>query len=238
MPRLARSYGALAQPLDELLGAPARVRVLRALDRVTGPLTAATVAKESGVTHNAAQQALTRFAAAGLVDESVSGRHRLYRLEDKHPFTTGFRAMFAAERERREVIQKTVEGWADRQSVPLRAVWLFGSVARREDSFGSDLDLAVVADLRDDARHLAGALLDVLGPVAIRQRLSPNVLAYEGAEVLALPDTDPDMWANLRRDAVALHGPSPVALHRELERRARRQPELAHRADTLRAGRA
>jgi DNA-binding transcriptional ArsR family regulator len=238
MPRLSRRYGALAQPLDELLGAPARVRVLRALDRVPGPLTAAAVANEAGLTHNAAQQALTRFVEARLVDEAAAGRHRLYRLEDEHPFTAGLRVLFAAERERRRAIQAAAADWADRQPATLRAVWLFGSVARREDTFTSDLDLAVVADGREDARDLANSLLDVLGPVANRQRLSPNVLAYESAEMLALPETDAEMWANLRRDAVALHGPAPVALQRELERRAGQHPELAHRTDALRSGRA
>ncbi len=238
MSRLARRYGALAQPLDELLGAPARVRVLRALDRMPGPLTAAAVAKEAGVAHNAAQQALTRLAEAGLVDEAVTGRQRLYRLEDQHPFAAGLRALFAAERERRQAIRIAAESWAARQSAALRAVWLFGSVARREDTFESDIDLAVIADGRDDARHLADALFDELASMAARQRLSPNVIAYDVAEVLALPDTDPDMWTNLHRDAVSLHGPVPAALYRELERRVRRQPELALRADALRAGRA
>ena len=238
MARLARRYGALAQPLDELLGAPARVRVLRALDRLPGPLTIAAVAKETGLTHNAAQQALTRLAEAGLLDEAVVGRHRLYRLEDQHPFAAALRTLFAAEQERRRAIQKAAEQWADGQSADLRAVWLFGSVARREDTFGSDLDLAIVADERGEAYRLAGALLDVLAPVATWQRLSPNVLAYESAEVLALPETDPEMWANLQRDAVPLHGPAPAALYRELEQRARRIPQFAERADILRAGRA
>ena len=235
MARLARRYGALAQPLDELLGSPARVRVLRALDRLPGPLTIAAVAKETGLTHNAAQQALARLTEAGLLDEAVAGRHRLYQLKDLHPFADALHALFAAERERRRAVQKAAERWADGQSTDLRAVWLFGSVARREDTFASDLDLAVVADERAGAQRLAGELRDVLAPVGARQRLSPNVLAYEGAEVLAMPDTDPEMWANLRRDAVPLHGPAPAELYRELERRAHQLPQLAQ---ALRAGRA
>jgi len=230
MPRLAHRYGALAQPLDEVLGAPARVRVLRALDQLPGPLTAAAVARETGLAHNAAQQALTRLAEAGVVDETTSGRQRLYRLDDAHPFSEGLRILFAAERERRRAIQTTVEEWAEQQPATLRAVWLFGSVARREDTFGSDIDLALVADRREEARLLAGRLIDVLGPVATRQRVSPNVLAYEGAEVWSLPATDPAMWANLCRDAVPLFGPPPVTLHRALE-------QLTRRADAPRADR-
>lgn len=213
----ARRYGALAQPLDDILGTPARVRVLRVLDRTTGPHAVVSIAKETGLTHNAVLGAVAVLTRAGMVTERSLGSRLVYALNPDHPFAAPLGQLFAAERDRRQAIRRAVEEWADAQPAALLAVWLFGSVARREDTFRSDIDLAVVAAGRTDARRFADALGDALAPVAARHWLRPNVLAYDGTEILRLPRTDPGMWKNLTRDVIPLHGPKPNVLRSHLE---------------------
>lgn len=218
----ARRFGALAQPLDDILGATSRVRVLRALDRTALPLATVTLAKETGLAYNGVLKATAMLKQSGLITETPVGATMVYAFSPDHPFSAALRQLFAAERDRRRTIQTTAEEWANAQPSTLCAVWLFGSVARREDTFQSDVDLALVAEGRAQAKRYADALRETLVPVAESQRLRPDVLPYDGRELVALPQVDPAMWDNLTRDAVALYGPNPSTLRRQLEQKSRR----------------
>lgn len=213
----ARRYGTIAQPLDDILGTASRVRVLRALDRTVGPHPVAGIAKDTGLTHNAVLSAVEVLARAGMVTEASLGARLVYQLNTEHPFVAPLIRLFAAERTRRQAVRRAVDEWANAQPALLLAVWLFGSVARREDTFQSDIDLAVVAKTHSKALRFASDLSDALAPVATRHWLRPNVLAYDSAEILALPNADPEMWSNLTRDAIALYGQRPAALQTRLE---------------------
>lgn len=219
----ARHFGALAQPLDDILGATSRVRVLRALDRSSVPLAAVTLARETGLVYNGVVKAVAVLKQSGLITEAPVGGTTVYAISPDHPFSAALGQLFGAERDRRRAVQTAVEEWASEQPATLRAVWLFGSVARREDTFQSDIDLALVAVERGRAQHYAEALREALAPVAERQHVHPNVLPYDGDEVVALPGADPVMWDNLTRDAVSLHGPDPNTLRTNLEQQARRR---------------
>jgi len=213
----ATHFGAIAQPLDDLLGATSRVRVLRALDRASGPVSLSKLAADSGLTYNATASALALLEQSGLITAVPVGRTSVYTLSPEHPFAAPLQQLFAAERERRRAIQTAIEKWAHEQPETLRAVWLFGSVARREDTFQSDMDIALVADDQADAHHYADALRETLAPIAERQRLHPSVMPYDRREIEAMPRGDRAMWSNLTRDAVPLYGPGPATLLDQLK---------------------
>lgn len=209
---VARQYGALAQPLDQILGTAARVRVLRELDRAMTFQSVAGIAKQAGLVPNAAKSALKILTSSGVVEETPIGARTLYRMNASHPFVGPLADLFAAERARREAVRHAVEAWGELQTPDLMAAWLFGSVARRDDTFQSDVDIAVVARTKAAARRLGDSLRETLTAVATRHWLRPNVLPYDRGEIRALPKADAAMWKNLTRDAIALHGPDPRAL--------------------------
>jgi len=216
----AHQFGALSNPLDQLLGAPARVRALRALDAAAHPLGLAYLAREIAVTYRGAQKAVAVLTHAGIVAEVPTGQGSVFSINDTHPFAPALRALFAIERERRSAILNATEAWADRQSPTLLAVWLFGSAARGEDTFQSDIDLAVVAKTGAGAQRLATSLRDCLEPIARQQAVHPSVVPYSSAAVLSLPQDDAQMWTNLSRDATPLSGPAPEYLWQQLAHRA------------------
>lgn len=146
----------------------------------------------------------------------------IYAISPDHPFSAALRQLFAAERDRRNAIQSAVEEWANAQPATLRAVWLYGSVARRDDTFQSDVDLALVAVDGMRAKRYADDLRETLTPIAERQRVHPNVLPYDGDELVKLPAADPTMWVNLKRDALPLYGPDPDTLRKQLDQHLRR----------------
>ena len=212
----SHQFGTLAQPLDNILGTVARVRVLRALDRAAHPMTIVALQKETKLAYNAVNKAADSLTQAGLATETPTGSGSVFARNPTHPFSAGLQALFTAERTRRRAVERAVETWAQEQKpIPL-AVWLFGSVARKEDTFRSDIDLAVVGRDKQQAQAYAETLREVLSPIAERESVHPSVLPYDTNEILGLPRADPAMWASLTRDAVPLYGPEPNALRSQL----------------------
>lgn len=215
-----RQFGALSHPLDHLLGAPARVRALRALDGAVHPVGLAHLARDIAVTYRGAQKAIAVLTDAGIVAEIPTGQGSVFSINQAHPFATVLRSLFAAERSRRTAILSAAEAWADRQAPAPLAVWLFGSVARDDDTFQSDMDLAVVGRTKASAQRFAASLRDWLEPIARKNAVSPSVVPYDGLAILSLPESDAQMWTNLLRDATPLTGPAPEYLLQQLTRGA------------------
>jgi predicted nucleotidyltransferase len=212
----SHQFGTLAQPLDNVLGTIARVRVLRALDRAAHPMTIVALQKETRLAYNAVNKAVNSLAQAGLATETPTGSGTVFAFNQQHPFSAALQALFTAERARRRAVERAVEMWAEEQKPSPLAVWLFGSVARKEDTFSSDIDLAVVGRDKQQTQAYAATLREALSPIAEQQSVRPSVLPYDATEVQGLPRENAAMWANLTRDAVPLYGPEPNALRNQL----------------------
>jgi predicted nucleotidyltransferase len=74
--------------LEELLGGPGRIAVMRALVFADSPLTGRQVAIASGLSHAGAMRALDRFVRIGIVDRVPVGRALLHQLDRDHEFVT------------------------------------------------------------------------------------------------------------------------------------------------------
>jgi len=225
---------AYSEPLDLLLGTSLRVRVLRALDEANDVRRASDLARLTRVDPTALQRTLAPLVESGLVERIGKGRGAVYRLKGKHPFASSLRELFAVERERKHAIPRAVEEWAEHTDpIPL-AVWLFGSVARHEDNFGSDVDIAVVAPgpdalpqhtnepvpevARQRSDDLGESLRDALRPIADAMALSPNIIVLLPGDLLALQHEQPNMWSALLDHSEPLFGPSAQSLVRKLKR--------------------
>lgn len=228
-----------AAPLDLLLGAPLRVRILRALSDAGDVRSASDLARLASADLKAVQRALIPSLEAGLVERIGGGRGAVYRLRQAHPFTAAIGALFALERERRQAIPREVAAWAEQVTPPPLAVWLYGSVARRQDHFGSDIDLAVIApenvagssQVRETGSatprpytDLAQSLREALTPTADALALSPRIIGLLPADLLSLEERHPSLWRGLMTDSEPVFGPSAAVLVRRLSR------EAAHRA--------
>jgi predicted nucleotidyltransferase len=215
----SHQFGTLAQPLDNILGTVARVRILRALDRAGHPMSIVALQKETKLAYNAVNKAVSSLAQAGLATETPTGSGTVFTLNQHHPFSDGLQALFTAERTRRQAVERTVETWADKQKLKPLAVWLFGSVARKEDTFSSDIDLAVIGRDKRQTQVYAATLRDALSPIAERHSVRPSIVPYDATEIVGMPGENPGMWSNLTRDAIPLYGPEPDALRNHLRQR-------------------
>ncbi|MGH8169155.1 MAG: nucleotidyltransferase domain-containing protein [Steroidobacteraceae bacterium] len=200
-PRLPQSY--IRFPLSALLGDSGHVRVLRALLSYDGPMGTVQLARETGLSREAVRLVLDRLVAQGAVQALGTSRSRLFAAVETAPFITALKPLFAAERARWEALNASLRDILN--ALPsVRSAWLYGSVARREDTPESDLDLVVVLADRDAETHLR----DDIDAVHEQFGAQVSLVALTPEDIRSRPDQDP-WWTELERDAQILKGMSP-----------------------------
>ncbi len=141
------------QPLDDLFSSQARLRILRYLCTVGGEHTGREIARAIEMGETPTHRALKELAGTLVVLYRVAGRAHYYRLNDHHVLVERvLRPLFAAEDVQRDAAIAELLAEMD---VPLDTALIYGSVARGEDDWRSDLDVLLVAPTEDDARRVA-----------------------------------------------------------------------------------
>lgn len=198
----------LYQPIDEILGTPAGVRVLRVLALHGGELSGSEVARRADLSRTGAWRALTRLGAVAVVETVGQGHSVPYRLNRRHPLAEPIVTLFRAEAARAEAFFDQIRSAAERMDPPPRAVWLYGSAARREDTAESDVDIAIVG--RDgESRRQAERLRDALEEFAEDWSVRPSVISLSVEEARRLSAEERAFWDEVERDAVVLFGAAP-----------------------------
>lgn len=200
------------QPLDDLLGSRARLSVLRYLCTVGGEHTGREIARAIGMGETPTHRALKALADTLVVLYRVAGRAHYYRLNEQHALVKrGLRPLFAAERTQRDTAVAELLAGVD---VSLDTALVYGSVARGEDTWHSDLDVLLVTPTANDARRATeriwqrdGDLLRRYGVISVR--------ALSRDELVERVQHGERWLLEALRDGVVVRGTSPQRLLHE-----------------------
>lgn len=212
MRRPTAPQSVLRFPVSSILGGEANVRVLRELVRHGAELGAPAIAKRAGLSRQHVVRVLNGLAELGVVERVGVGGHPSYRMRRGHPLRSGLEGIFGAEEARFGAVEDAIRSAA----AGAEAVWLYGSVARGDDSAVSDVDVAVVIDSPDVEGVVDGIRArlrereDALG-------ISVSVVGIGPADVVRLSGGDP-WWSSLVREAIPLAGPDPQRLAARIRR--------------------
>jgi predicted nucleotidyltransferase len=159
--------------------------VLNVLTEVPGQdLTAAEIGgRLGGANRDSLYRALRRALALGVVAQRRHGRLSTYRINDRAPIYPELKALLS----KLLGVGASIRTALGRFEPPaVEQAFIFGSAARAEDSYTSDVDLFVVGEIT--GLELARAL----GGVQEEHRREINVVAYAPDVVKArLDDRDP-----------------------------------------------
>ncbi|CAN5921618.1 hypothetical protein BH11GEM2_BH11GEM2_30600 [soil metagenome] len=205
-----RSY--LRHPLNVILQSESAVRVLRELVLHGGTLAPSTLALRTRITRAMVHRTLGKLLETGIVGVVGQGRNLAYQLSLTHPFTPALMGLFDAELKRVEALWAAVTTAAAAGSEPARAVWLFGSVARNEDGVRSDCDIALVYADDEVVESAVSSARLALQPIEAEARVALSVIGLSYADVRRLGGSGDPLWQSLKRDGLALGGPSPDSL--------------------------
>jgi predicted nucleotidyltransferase len=204
MPVPSQAQSHVRYPLTSLLGSAGNVRVLRALVSERSPQSAPHLARRAGLSPQGARLVLDTLVRQQLVAVYGSGRAQVYVLSDSHPFSAAVATLFQEEEKRWERLLATVREVLTKRGTDVQAAWLYGSVARGEDTPESDLDIALLvvsAGVTDRVR-------EDLMPVEDEHHIRVSLTGLTPEELAALPDGDP-WWSDVVRDARVLKGSAP-----------------------------
>ena len=205
--------------LDAVLGSTAKVQLLRALIPLTSAVSGREAKKLAGArSDRGVREALRDLTELGVLRRENTRSAYLYRFNREHQLSPALEMLFEAESLRfgklRELLHASLEAaeLADR----VKAVVLFGSVARGDARPDSDTDLLVVTGAEGDARPVRDTILETEGRIFARLglRISPMVLPLARVRE-RYRDEDP-LMKNIEAEGRVLSGP-PV--HELLEGR-------------------
>lgn len=206
----------LRHPLSAVFANPANVRVLRELARHGGELSSTVLVGRTRLSKPSVTASLAALVDFGLVESLGWRRQALYRIDGKHPLASTMAEMFRAEDRRFQSVLEVIRAAAAGAGVI--AAWLYGSVARGEDRWDSDVDVAVVATdegVKEKVREELSEQEDAL-------RFSASIVGIDLNDVARLVRDDDPWWRQLLVDAVPLVGPEPHVLAHRLPGTGRR----------------
>lgn len=211
MPALSQTQSHLRYPLTRILGSAGSVRVLRALVADRSPQSAPQLAGVAGLTPQGVRLVLDTLARQQLVIIHGSGRAQLYALSPSHPFARALVALFQEEQRRWDALLESIREVLAKRGPAVSAAWLYGSVARGQDSPASDLDIAILVR----SQSVADQVREDLMPLEDEQQLRISLTALTPKEMAALPEDDP-WWSDVVRDGRVLKGAAPDQARRRL----------------------
>ncbi|MBI5036519.1 nucleotidyltransferase domain-containing protein [Candidatus Micrarchaeota archaeon] len=191
--------------LPDLLGSQAKTKILQEmLSYPSRQWTGRELARQAGISPPQAQTALRTFESYGMAFSRPVGKSRVWALNTAHAFISSFRAMLDVRLDfqshftdalRRRLGQKAFS--------EILEIALFGSVARSQDTHGSDIDVLVVVSRPAYVEKVRDACLSVSVDLLDRFDKTTMPLVWSRRE---LSSKNPELLKNIRQDGVVIYG--------------------------------
>jgi len=178
------------------------------------PQSVAQLAARTGLTPQGVRLVLDPIVRQGLVAAHGSGRAKLYAPDLSHPLTSPLSSLFQEEQRQWDGLLESIRAVLERRGKLVIAAWLYGSVARGDDSPASDLDIALV--VRSGA--VADRVREDLQPLEDVYQVRISLTFLTPMDLLALPEDDP-WWSDVVRDGRVLKGSAPDQTRRRYAKR-------------------
>ena len=212
----SQSQSAIRNPITYIFGVDSNVAVLRELVRHGGALSSADIRRRSGVSKSSVRIGLIVLEQLGLVRSEGSHVTRLHRFNQGSDLAEQISELFHAEANRFTSIVEIIRGCAEHNSNQIRSVWIYGSVARKEDRPGSDLDIAMLVEI-GEVSQVIEAVRENLREPAERFGFVPNLVGLDLGDVARLVKISDPWWTSLANDAVVVMGELPDTVQAQAE---------------------
>ncbi|CAN7426881.1 nucleotidyltransferase domain-containing protein [Phyllobacterium sp. LjRoot231] len=203
---LPQSY--IRNPITYIFGVDSNVRVLRELVRHGGRLSSSTISRQSGLSRTSVWLALQVLQNLNVVTSEGSDNTRLFKFNMDHFLADSIGLLFRTERDRFSSLLEAIKASTQTNSQWIRSLWMYGSVVRREDVPGSDIDVAVIVD-SDHLAEVVSTIRENLRQPSERLDFLPYIVGLETDDVKRLVGDDDPWWQNSIRDAFVLFGDHP-----------------------------
>ncbi len=181
----AESQSALRNPLNEVLGTGANVRILRVLVAAEVPLGKSELARQASLNPSGVRRALRALIELGIVEEVGKTPRQPVRLRKEHSLSGTLRDLFQVETTRFDLLVENLREMIAHVQPSPRSAWIQGPVARGTDETGDP----VVVGVLTSARYAASAREQLLS-------MLPEFVSDPDVQVVLKVWTLPDMDAS------------------------------------------
>jgi DNA-binding MarR family transcriptional regulator/phage terminase Nu1 subunit (DNA packaging protein) len=182
---IVSDQNSLRNPLNELLGTQAQVRLLRVLaNEVDGSLTAVNAAEHAGLTIPGAHKALKRLAQSGFVVRVGGGRKHQYELCRSDKLVSAIAELFQSEKERYEDLLSAIKGKLEKLVPYAHAAW----IQDFPDEFGDPMILGLL----HETKHLSDYIQRLQKQLYQVERDFDLTIEVNGYTKADLPDLEAD----------------------------------------------
>ncbi len=130
------------KPLNEIFSTYSNIAVIRELRFTTNGFSGREIAKRAGLSAPAAINSLSHLESLKIVNRQIGGRDHIFTLNISNYFVNSvLLPILDAEGKFYDSIVKEIRKFLPKNTV---SVFLFGSVARKEESIQSDFDICIV----------------------------------------------------------------------------------------------
>ncbi|MBI5051174.1 nucleotidyltransferase domain-containing protein [Candidatus Micrarchaeota archaeon] len=159
------------------------------------------LSKESGLAASAAKYCLEYMLEMEIVSLEVVGKTHQYQANLENPLTRQWKILFSLEDLNKSKIVKSIL----KASKSVLSIVLYGSTASGRDDENSDIDLLVIADVKQEGKDRIAAL-------ATGTRREPNISIYTPEEWRNKARKDNVFYQKVLLNSVELYGEKPVVL--------------------------
>ena len=200
--------GWIHEPLSALLGTRGKVAALRILWRASVPLSFREVVRRSGMAYRSIDLALGELIAMGIVEQEMAGgRERRVRLSSGHRLAAPLTSLLQMESDHFAALRVELRAIATSLLADgLLTASLVGSVARRTERLGSDVEVVLIvrdAVAERTSRQRFAATVD---GIRARYGVRFHLIAYDLATARAMWRTRTAAAMREVRDAEHLAG--------------------------------
>jgi DNA-binding Lrp family transcriptional regulator len=168
----------IRRPLDDLFGNPNNVRVLRHLILYPSPvITGRGIARELGMSHATCIRSLNNLVDLGMLTRKRVGSSATYELAESSAILTDI--LEPAFRTESQLLQGLVDTMLVGIKGKVIAAYLYGSVARGEDTPSSDVDVLLILKNPSDRPSVEEALARNKEHAYNRYRLGVSAITYD-----------------------------------------------------------
>jgi predicted transcriptional regulator len=179
---VASEQNTLQNPLNELLGTAAHVRLLRVLANETDePLTASDIAARAGLTTRGTRKALKRLLQSGFVLRVGGGRRHQYEINRSDKLIKAVLKLFQAEKNRYEALLNSIKKELEKPLPYPRSSW----IQELPNEYGDPLVIGVLHETKRLANYIQ-RLRTQLNQVERNFDLTIEVYGYTKADVPSL----------------------------------------------------
>ena len=192
--------------LDQVLNGSSQIAVLRAMQDSKIGLSGRKIVRLAGISPKACLQALTNLENLSIVFRQRGGRDHFFSLNREHLIVKeGILTLLELERSYLKLLSKKIIRNTSKNS---ESIILFGSVARKEESVESDIDICFVYS-DTSYREMIMKKLEELSPSIKRQygaTISPFFISPNGFKRKAKLNQPP--INEISKDGIVLYGKS------------------------------